>query len=1172
MVWCVKLFAAPPLILQNNQAVRFEHLTTEDGLSYPNVYGIFEDKRGFIWFATKYGLNRYDGMDFTLFTNDPDDPASLSNNFTWNLYQDTKDNLWVITYGGGLEKFDPVTETFIHYQYDPENPDSINSNYVWCIFEDSRGNLWVGTDEGLNHFDPANGRFTSYIHDPEKPGSLSHNTVTMITEDDHGYLWIGTYGGGLNRFDPATTTFRHYQHQADTAHSLSHDNVNFVFIDQENILWVGTGRGLNKLPLPPDNSPPTDNSFSHYFYEPDKADSISHNRVRSVYEDASGSLWFATSGGLSRYDRNLNSFTRYTADKNNPNSLNHNSLYYITGDSSGTLWIGTANGVSKADPGNQHFAHHLSGTLVNSIYDDSQGTIWVGTSNGIKLISSSTNVEEADFSHPAVLDNIQGKVITSIQQDTEGKLWISTLDNGINHCDQATGECIHYRHNPYDNNSLGGNAVLDIAIDAKGIVWLALSGDGLDRFDPHQHVFKNYRYDASQKNSLVSNWVRSLFIDSADRLWIGTEGGISRYNPDSESFDNYKRHKNLPGTLSDHIVNMVIESDTGMLWVATNNGLNRYDPATDKFTVYRTRNGLPGNSISAIAEDNLGNLWISTNNGLSQYSPKNNSFSNYTKLDGLQGKQFLFNSVCKNSLGKLYFGGTNGFNSFLPQSIITNANVPQVYLTDLQLFNESVQVDDLSLLSKHISFVDKLILPHEASAFSLGFVALNFRASPKNRYAYRMEGFDTNWIYSNSEQRVAKYTNLDPGSYVFRVKGSNNDGVWNSMGASLNIIILPAWWMTWWFRGLLVCMVTGMLFGLYYWRTNRVKQQNITLEALVAERTAALNASEERYRELFENMGDGVAIYRMAKETGQFIFSDINKSGCKIINAEKHDLLGKDVRKAFPGIDDLGLSEIFKEVATTGQARQFPASQYTDQRISLWVENFVYKLSTEEIVTVFANKTEQKKNEEKIQAALHEKEILLKEIHHRVKNNMQIIQSFLSLQKESIKDSESRKYLTDSETRIQSMALVHEALYKSPDMANLNTQKYFNNIVEHLSGMFQSSTSDITINLHVEQLTLTLDQNIACGLIINELVSNAFKYAFTENNKGVLTIQLRVTATGTGQLIVHDTGNGFPADFDINTTESLGLKIVRILTVGQLHGEFTAENRKGAYIEIQFTV
>ena len=1129
----------------SNNTLRFEHLTIEDGLSYPNVYGIFQDHRGFLWFATKYGLNKYDGMDFTVYTHDSENYSSLSHNFTWNLFEDSLKNLWIVTYGGGLDIFDPATETFKHYKHDPENPNSLSSDYVWCIFEDSQKKLWIGTDDGLNLFNPKSQIFTHFKHHPDDPNSLSHNIVTMIIEDKQHFLWIGTYGGGLNKFDMRNQRFVHYQHQLDNSHSLSNDKVNCVYIDHYNMLWIATGKGLNKYDLSSQNDKELNNFFIHYFNKPDDPHSLSNNRVRSIYEDNKGTLWFATSGGLNQYNRKENNFISFQSEYNNPNSLSHDSLYFVTGDNTNTLWIGTANGVEKLDPGNQQFELYLSGFHIHSVYECANGVLEIGTSSGLKRIFDSNTDHNTPYDNFPL--SIRKMIVTKILSDKDGMLWIATQGEGLNKCDPKTGKCLNFRKNPVDSNSLYNNTLLDIAISPYGKIWIALTDSGIDSFDPKRNIFKHYNHDNNDPNSLISNWTRSILIDSKKRVWIGTEGGISRFNPDDETFTNYLPKKNNKGTLNSSIINMIFEDSKKNIWVATNAGLHRFNPLSNRFTIYLSKNGLPGNSISAILEDQSGYLWVSTNNGLSKFDPIQNSFKNYDYLDGLQGKQFIYHSAWKSNNGKLYFGGTKGLNAFFPETLSHNTTIPPVYFTDFRLFNQSVPIGGDSPLKQHISITRQITLTHRQSVFSIDFVALNYRASKKNQYAYMLEGFDKEWTYTDSKHRTARYTNLNPGHYIFRVKASNNDGLWNDKGISLNIAILPAWWMTWWFKALLFLCFIGSGFGIYYWRLRVIMYRNITLEKLVEERTFALKVSEGRYQELFDTINSGVAVFEAVNDGNDFIIREFNRAGEKIEGVNRSEILGKKLTQSFPGTIESNILSMLKDVWHHGKMKYFSPVLYQDARGESWRENYVYKLPSGEVVSVYNDVTDRVNKEKELRYAQKRAEIsdkaksqFLAHMSHELRTPLNGILGYSQILKQNTN-------LTTEQ--MQGLVVIHKSgehlLTLINDILDLSTieagklKLYPRPIV--LLDLLKSVIAVIRMTALKKGIQFIFEPSKNLPVVINtdakrlrqillNLLGNAVKFT----DKGSVTLHIEQKKSHKSQIVLHfeikDTGVGIAPD------------------------------------------
>lgn len=835
-----------PIAAQEPDNVRFEHLTTMDGLSDNYVAGVLQDRQGFIWFATSFGLNKYDGTAFTVYTHDPDDPHSISDNLGWHINEDHAGILWAGNWGGGLSRFDPAQGIFVNYRHAPDAPDSLSSDFVWSTYEDKNKNLWVATGGGLNLFHPETGTFTRYLHDPDDPDSISSNSVTITVEDGHGTLWIGTYGGGLNKFDPETETFSHYRYD-EKRNSISSDSILTMHPDCQGMLWLGMGEsGLSKFD-------PVTEQFTHYQHNPDDPDSLSSNRVSSIYEDKQGILWLGTyGGGLNRFDPLSETFVSYRNDERDPYSLSDDMVYFIYADDTETLWIGTGNGVSKYDPGSERFPHYyhnpknphsLSDNQVTSLYQDERGNLWAGTSGGGLNKFSPARDRVTHYRH----DESDSHSLTSnsvyiIQADTDGSLWLGILGGGLDKFDPENGVVVrHYAHTPNDPQSLSCDGIRGMDTDSQGRVWIGTSGGGLDMFDPEDETFTHYLHDPNNPNSLAVNWLHVVYVDSHGQVWAGGEGGgLSRFDPETKCFTNYHAD---PAGLSNDTIWTIYEDHSGIFWIGTNGGLNRFDPTSRQFKVYRQKDGLAGDSVSAILEDNQGKLWISTNNGLSRFDTETERFRNYDALDGLQGNRFLWKSAYKGSDGELFFGGVNGFNAFHPDTLTDNPYIPPVVLTGFQLFNQPVRSGPDSPLKQHINLAREIILSYEQSVFSFEFAALSYRAPRKNRYAYKMEGFDRDWVHT--DKRFVTYTNLDPGEYIFRVRASNNDGLWNEEGAAITITITPPWWETFWFRGLVIAVILGSAFTGYRWRVRSIEQRNRELESQVAERTAELKVERD---------------------------------------------------------------------------------------------------------------------------------------------------------------------------------------------------------------------------------------------------------------------------------------------------------------------------------------
>ncbi|MBF0118912.1 MAG: response regulator [Desulfobacterales bacterium] len=808
-----------------------------------------------MWFGTRGGLNKYDGYDFTTYKYDPNNKKSLSNNYVWSILKDRSEKLWFVTYGGGLNRYDPETDSFIRYQHDKNNSKSLSSDVLWTAYEDRSGVIWVGTEKGLDRFDKTTETFTHFQNVPNNSDSLSHNTVSQICEDEFGDLWVGTYGGGLNKFDRVSGKFVRYQSDMKNPNSLSNDNIWVIRKDRKGILWIGTEGGLNKFD-------PKNKIFVRYQHDDKNLNSLSHDTVLSIHEDNREILWIGTSGGgLNQFDSQRNRFIRYQQEIGNPESLSNNSVWYIYEDILKALWICTDNAINKYDYGKEKIEHFynkpwntnsLSDSQVSAIYKDGSDMLWLGTYGGLNKFNRKNNTFIHYLHDEKNPDSLISNVIKAISPDINGNLWLGT-SNGLDKFDPVKKTFVHYLNDPNNSNSLNLNVIFSVINDTKGIVWIGLSGKGVDKFDPSKNTFTHYVHDENNFNSLVNDWTNCLLEDSEGFIWIGTESGVSQFDPAKEIFTNYTFDKNNPNSLSNNLAETIYEDSLKRIWIGTGDGLNRFDKSTKQFTVYREKNGLASNHVFGILEDKQGYIWISTEKGLSKLNLNNENFRNYNKWDGLQSNIFLVGSCFKSNDGELFFGGINGFNAFYPDKLNDNPNIPPVVLTDFNIFNNPIHVGGNSPLQKHINIAEEVTLSYKQSFFSFKFASLNFRSPQNNQYAYMMEGFDKKWNYIDYKRRFASYTNLDPGKYIFKVKASNNDGVWNEKGASIKITITPPIWKTWWayasYAIFFVFSIAGYVRYKTKAQTKELAQRNKELEQerLTAERLRQIDKMKDEF-------------------------------------------------------------------------------------------------------------------------------------------------------------------------------------------------------------------------------------------------------------------------------------------------------------------------------------
>jgi len=783
----------------NKQPLKFEHLTHVHGIDISSALYIFQDSSGYLWFDNVQGLCRYNGYSIKVFRHDSETNTSLSNNSVSAIYEDRFGVLWIGT-RDGLNIYHPDTETFTTYKHDPSDPDSLSNYTVRSIYEDRSGTLWVGTNDGLNKFCRNTENFTHYNHDPNDPDSLSSRFVSSIYEDSFGILWIGTQGGGLSEFDDERKCFTRYQYDADDKNSLSHNEVKTIMEDSTGKLWIGTFGGLNKLDR-------QNQCFIRYKHDPKDNTSLSDNVVWAICEDSSETLWIGTWKGLNKFDRDKENFTHYEHDARNPASISHNYILSMYEDRSGVLWIGTYDGgLNKLVLSRQKFLHFkndpnvdnsLSDNDIQSIFEDAEGTLWIGTYNGglNKFLGENQGFRhyKHDLHNP---NSISSNSILTICEDSSGALWIGTNGGGLNRLDKSNLQFTRYLYDSNNPTSLSSNSVSSIYEDTTGTLWIGTFGGGLNEFDRRTQQFVNYKHDAMDVLSISNDSVSVIYQDRSGSLWIGTMKGLNRFDRETKRFIRYQWDPNNESSLKENRIWSIFEDRACVLWIGTMGALNKFDREQQNFTHYTMDEGLPSGIIYGILEDNSGNLWLSTVHGLSKFDHSNGIFKNYDQSDGLEFNVFE-GGYCKRRSGELCFGSVSGFTMFNPDKIIDNFHTPTIVITDFQLFNKSVRPGIDNVLPRSISFTDNLVLNYKHSVFSFEIAALDYRCPERNHYAHMLEGFDDDWVYTQNRRHFT-YTNLDPGTYVLRVKGSNNDGVWNEDGVTLDIRITPPPWKTWW--------------------------------------------------------------------------------------------------------------------------------------------------------------------------------------------------------------------------------------------------------------------------------------------------------------------------------------------------------------------------------------
>ncbi len=817
----------------------FERISMTQGLPSDVVYSILQDRQGFMWFAGEGGLVRFDGYTFKVYQNDPQNPSTIASNNISQILEDRDGAIWCSTWGAGLDRFDPKTETFTHFKKDPDNPDSLSDDRAHSIYQDRDGIFWIGTYAGgLNRYDPATGFFTRYQHEADNPFSLPNNRVWSITEDLSGRMWVGT-NTGLCRFDRETNRFIRYPSDLTDPGSLSNDEARWLYVDRSGTLWVSTSRGLNRYNAATDD-------FTRYLHDPKDPTSLSNDIAYKIVEDHYRRLWIGTkgiqAGGLNMLDPSTGKFEQYAYDPNDIFSISHNDIRDICIDRSGVLWAATrGGGVNKLDLKPKKFnkfvrdpnqKNTLHGTMVFALAEDASGTLWIGTDGGGL---NAYTAEKGVFKYfDTKNSSISNDSVLAMQIENDGLIWLGTKGGGLNHFNPATGKSMIFRNNGKDPDSLGNDQVYALLKDKEDRLWVG-TDSGLDLFHKETGKFSHI----TQKSVL------SLMQSHDGTVWIGTWGNglhAMTFPPENKGVPRIRQYVHSTSdsnSLSNNDVTAILEDEDGMVWVGTNGGLNKLDPHTGTFTRFFKDQGLPSNDIAGILKGTTGVIWISTISGLCRFDTRSGSFRTYHESDGLQSNQFKDGAAFRSGSGQLYFGGVDGFSYFRPQDIQNNLIPPIVVLTDFRIFDKPVATPEA------ISYLKQVDLTYKDRFFSFEFAALDYTDVTKNLFAYKMEGFDEDWIYTG-QRRYVSYTNLDAGKYVFRVKAANSDGVWNQIGLSLSLTILPPWWKTLWFRILMIVLLPGLILGRLWWNLRKTKAHNRKLEKMVEDRTNELMVAKKK--------------------------------------------------------------------------------------------------------------------------------------------------------------------------------------------------------------------------------------------------------------------------------------------------------------------------------------
>ena len=833
--------------------IRFRHLTINDGLSQSAVNCIMQDAAGFMWIGTQDGLNRYDGYRFKVFKKDRTDSATLNSNYVWALYEDEDRILWVGT-EGGLHRYDPSTETFTRYVHDLRDPNSLNHDIVWSIRGAANGKLWVGTPLGLDRFDPRTGQFEHINAGPSNVG------IRSLFKDSRENLWIGTQGDGLWRYHAVKKEFTAFRYDSLNPISISSDVVWSITEDREQNLWVGTNDGVNRVRVYDENC-----FFDRFYADASNPSGLGNNTVVSVYTDQHGTIWTGSfSGGLNKIHLVVDGepeFQRFVHNDNLPYSLQNDLVQTICEDHSGNIWVGHHNGLDRFDPAKQAFTHHtMLGGQENGLPDknvwcfaEGEGILWIGTRFGLTRKDLSSGEYRHFTRETHNVNRLNDRSLLSMHIGPEGALYTGWVDGVYKVSFDASGapvwEPIIYR------DSIGGladNRVYELAEDSHGNLWIG-TREGLARYHFSSGDYRFFEHDRKDPTSIGSSVIREVHEDHQGRIWIGTDGGglnllhSEMVNGEEKcTFTHYRNDPNDETTIPSDEVMGIVEDDRGMLYLGTyGGGLCRFDPNTGIGKTFTEKDGLSNDVIYGLILDDDNYLWLSTNFGLSRFNLMGETFRNFTEADGLQSNEFNIEAYYRNADGRMYFGGINGYNAFYAEEIRANEKPPRMVITDIKLSNRSIPIGPGMLLERHVSLTDTLTLRYNQNNLTIDFAALHYTNPGKNQYRYIMEGWDEDWNYVGNRQS-AYYNYLEPGEYVFRVEGTNSDGLWAEEAAVIEVHITPPFWQTWWFRIVFILFAIAIALGILRYRISIIKAQKRKLEVLVANRTREVEMQKEQ--------------------------------------------------------------------------------------------------------------------------------------------------------------------------------------------------------------------------------------------------------------------------------------------------------------------------------------
>ena len=1117
------LFVSLPLTVVAQNRLSFEQSAIS--ISTTQYGGFLIDSEGFIWIGpTGLGVLRYDGHELKSFTD------QVKGRMISSIVEDKEGGIWIASFSNGITHYNKATGEFTNYTHSETDSNSLCSDNISFspqkLFVDKNNILWVGTDDvGLCAYDKGADRWTLFPFDPSSNNGVNDNTVVSITEGSGGVLWIGTVRGGLNQYNKNNGKWTHYKHNPEDPKSISSNWIYSLLVDSGGVLWLGTKNGgLNRFNM-------GSNDFTHFKNRMDDETSISGNDVWSIYEDSIGSIWVthmgSTISGLDALDKETGIFTRYAHNPKDPGSVGSNSVMRIFEDErTHTYWVVNFDGsIDRHDDNANYFKHwpgdpgnpnNLSDKSILPILEDRNGVVWVGTMAGglnrIDRESGEITVFQPDPEDKRSIPNLR---VTALAEDDDGVLWIGFWGGTLVSFDAEAGECINfYSHDSTDPASITENELIKYITqdrDDSNILWVASMKGGLDRFDKRKGEFTHYKTDPSDPHSISYDSLVSIYDDGDGVLWIATYGGgLNKFNKASEKFVAYRHNKTDDTSIGSNTIYEILRSSTDEYWISRKGGISLFDSSTGQFTNYNTDGeGHPFGPVGGLLEGDDGNIWFSTvGSGIVRFNPSTQAFKRYTQSDGLHGNTFFWNSSLKTASGELWFGGANGIESFTPASLKENPIIPRIVLT---AFTQG----GISLL-KGVSpeKLQSVVLDWNKNYFEFRYAALNYAAPEKNQYAYMLEGWDEDW-YQSGENPFGRYSGLTSGEYRLRLRGSNNDGVWNKEGKSILIKVTAPFWESSWFYGVLLLLLIVIMAAVMFYVV-RLRQE-------ISDRKWAqegLRLSEAQFKSLSENSQDFIRRY---DKDCRHLYQ--NAAAYKVSGFTEKEFVGKSLKELGFENDlcelwEYKINQVFRTKESASEIFELEGPDgvlFLDWRL---FPEFGEDGTVDTVLAVSRDITENKNLESQLIQSQKMKALgtLTGGIAHDFNNLLSIIHGNVELIEVTSKlDDKSRSRLSSIMKATKRAAkLTKQLLGFSSRQATSIEITNINRVIEELDSVIERSlTPEISVN-----------QNLATGLWSTEIDVGDFEDVLLN-----LLINARDAMVGGGKLCIETSNKLLDAKF-----------------------------------------